>query len=1109
MPFVALALSVGVSVASPAYLRFPDLHGDTVVFNTAGDLWTADIRTGKVERLTSHPGDERYPHFSPDGKQIAFTGAYEGNYDVYVVATEGGEPRRLTWHNAMDEVVGWTPEGRILFRTRGLHPLGATELYTLPAQGGEPEPVPLGWAARLAQDPSTGLWAFNRIAHERATWKRYRGGMNSNLWVGDPARQDYRQITEFSGMDDFPMWWDGRLFFLSDRGGTYDLWSVTASGQDPQRHTNSGDLDVRYPNQAEDGRITYTRAGDIWIFDPRSNAEKKLDLDVPVERNLARTRYPYALSALTWFNLSPDGDRLAVVTRGEVFSVPTDDGVTLPVTRGTGARESWASFSPDGKRLAYVTDAPGEQAIMVIDAWGRGEPSTVKPAGASGWNMPMVWSPDGARVAWADQTNTLYIASVPAATPSGGKGKAAIPTPSVTAVDRSEQWEITEYSWSPDGRWLAYTRMDRRDFRSIYLYDTQSRTSTRLGEGTTDDYSPAWDPEGRYLYFLSDRHVNPLLGGRDFQVIFGAPSKLCAALLRPDVKNPLLPSVGVPEAEAPVVQEKRERKRRRERDEGAAEPSLKPVGVELEHLADRVIELPVPAGYYGGLSATSSRVFFQSGRATGMNEDEGGAESPPALMSFDWDEKEASVFLAGVLAFDLASKGEKMAVLTGAGQISVIGTGGPPGPEAVSDGAVDLSEVVVELNPRDEWRQIYQEGWRLMRDFYWDADMAGVDWVSVRDRYAALLPRLSTREELRDLMGEVIGELATSHTYLWGGDDQMGVPAVSTGLLGVEVKRVGDAYQVLKIYHGDPADNVRSPLMEPGAEVKEGEYILAVNNQPLTGQEPFLANFEALGGNAILLTVNSKPTLEGARAVIVRTLSDDHALRYADWVRTNREYVAEKSGGKLGYLHIPNMGAAGLTTFLTWYFPQVDKEGLVVDVRWNGGGFVSQLILERLRRPVTGFDHARGGGVWTYPAAALNGPFVVITNEFAGSDGDIFPRAVQLEGLAPVIGMRSWGGVVGIRADKLLQDNGMITQPEFANWYPKEGWGVENHGVDPDIEVQNRPQDLVAGKDPQLDRAIEETLRLRAERPPIHPEFGPAPSKSRDAYRDEPIPPPK
>ena len=969
----------------------------------------------------------------------------------------------------------------------------------------------------MAEDPKTGLWAFNRISHERATWKRYRGGMNSNLWVGDPKKQDYRQITEFSGLDDFPMWWSGRLFFLSDRGGTSDLWSVTATGEDPKRHTNGGDWDARFPNQAEDGRIVFTRAGEIWLFDPSSNAERKLSLDVPVERTLARTHYPYAPNSLTWFSLSPDGDRLAIVTRGEVFSVPTDDGVTLPVTRGTGARESWASFSPDGKRVAYVTDAPGEQAIMVTDAWGRGEPTVVKPAGTSGWIMPMVWAPDGARIAWADQTNTLYVATVPAVPVKGAKGKPApVAAPSVSTVDRSEQWEITEYSWSPDGRWLAYTKVDRRDFQSIYLYDTQTSKSTRLGDGTTDDYNPTWDPEGRYLYFLSNRHVNPLLGGRDLAVIFGAPSKLFAALLRPDVKNPLLPDVGAPEVEAPVVKEKRERKKytetehlmkRREKDEGAV-ATPKPVEVELEHLADRVIELPVPAGNYGAMSATASRVFFVAWQNSGMNED-ADQSAPPTLMSFDWEEKEASPFLSGVRSYDVALNGEKMAVMTQGGQLSVIGAGGPPSPDAVSEGAVDLSEVVVELNPRDEWRQIYYEGWRLMRDFYWDAGMAGLDWVAIRDRYATVLPRLSTREELRDLMGEVIGELATSHTYLWGGDDQTGVPAVSTGLLGVDVKREGDAFKIVKLYHGDPADNLRSPLQEPGAEVKEGAYILAVNNQPLTGQQPFLSHFEALSGNAILLTVNDKPSMDGAKTVVVRPISDDHALRYADWVRTNREYVTEKSGGKLGYLHIPDMSEAGLTTFLTWYFPQLDKEGLIVDVRWNGGGFVSQLILERLRRPITGFDHSRGGGVWTYPASALNGPFVVITNEFAGSDGDIFPRAVQLEGLAPVIGMRSWGGVVGIRADKALQDNGMITEPEFAGWYPKDGWGVENHGVDPDIEIQNRPQDLVAGKDPQLDAAIAETLRLRDEHPPIKPEFGPAPSKSRDAYKDEKVPPAK
>lgn len=1103
---LALTLASAPAMAAPAYLRFPDLHGDTLVFSAAGDLWTANVAQGGVSRLTSHSGDERFAQISPDGKTVAFTGAYDGNLDVYVVPITGGQPRRLTWHPGTDEVVGWTADGQVLMRTRALEPNGEYQLYTLPTTGGEPALVPLGWSARLAADPTTGLWAFNRIAHERATWKRYRGGMNADLWVGDPKKQDYVQVTDFTGMDDFPMWWQSRIYFLSDRGGTYDIWSIKADGSDAKRHTDGGEWDARYPSQAPDGRIVYTRAGEVWVFDPSAGKETKLSIDVPLERNLARRRYPWG-GDLDWFHLSPDGDRLAISTRGEVFSVPTDDGVTLPVTRGSGARERYPVFSPDGKRVAYVTDASGEQAIMVADAWGRGDAVQVGPAG--GWRFPISWSPDGKRIAWADNTQSLFIATVPPPpakskdAKSKDKAKDAAPAGPIK-VDHSEQWEIAEYAWSPDGRWLAYTKYDRRDFRSIWLYDTTTGKSTRATGGNTDDYAPAWDPEGRYLYFLSDRHINPLLGGRDFQVIFGPSSKPFLLLLRPDVENPLTPKVGLPEAEAPVVKEKAKRKKRREKDEGAEE-GPKPVNIELEHLAERAVPLPVPAGVYSTLMANADRLFFLSHPNSGMAEDSHGDDmGHAALMAFDLEEKEASVFMAGVYSYELAARGEKLAVMAGMGGVAVIGADSPPGD--LSDAAVDLSHVVVELDPQEEWRQIYYEGWRLMRDFYWDPGMAGVDWQAIRDRYATVLPRLSTREELRDLMGEVIGELATSHTYVWGGDDQLDVDWVGVGLLGAEVQREGDAFKVTRVLRGDPADNVRAPLDEPGSKVAEGEYILAVNNRPFDKDKPFLAHFENLADQPVMLLVNSKPSREGARTVVVTPTGWDGRLRYVDWVRRNREYVEKQSGGRFGYVHIPDMGTDGMVAFLTWYFPQLDKEGLVVDVRWNGGGFVSQLILERLRRPVSGFDRARGGGEWTYPAGALNGPFVVLTNEFAGSDGDIFPHAVKEEKLAPVIGMRSWGGVIGIRADKPLVDHGMITQPEFATWFISNGWGLENHGVDPDIVVQNLPQDLAAGKDPQLDRALTELKTLHEKEPPIKPAFAPAPPRGRDAFKDETAP---
>lgn len=1078
-----LALLCAPSLAAPAYVRAPDLHGDTVVFAAIGDLWLADVATGHARQLTTHPGDESAPSFSPDGKTVAFNGMYDGNADVYVIPATGGEPRRLTWHPWRDEVTGWTPDGKVLFRTGAEQPHGTNELFAVDPAGGDPAKLPLGFAARLAVDPSTGRYAFDRIGYERRTWKRYRGGMAGDIWVGDPKKQDFAAVTSTESGEGFPMWHGGRVWFLSDRGGTADLWSMNADGTDAKRHTNGGEWDARTPAMGNDGRIVFARAGDLWLFDPATGAERKVELSVEAERSPTRRRWPWAMSGVSWFALSPDADRVLLVTRGEVFAVPVEDGPTLPVTLGSGARESWASWSPDGKRVIYVTDRDREEAIVTADAWGRGDEKIVKPAGASGWHHPPLISPDGARVAWSDGTQRLYVAPVGGGTPK--------------EIDRSEQAEIVQYVWSPDGRYLAYVKLDRRDWRRIHVWDSQDGSVHAIGTGTTDDHSPAWDPEGRWLWFASERGTNPLLGWRDFQVVEVRTTRLAMALLRPDVENPFADRGGLPGEDAPVAEEKKKRKKKRQKEEGEEPEGPKPVRIDWEGLDGRIHVLDaVGRGNFGGLLATADALYYLSWPTVGMAE-----EWPtPELRAYSVEDDAVTPVLPRVQAYDLSAKANKLLVQLEDGFYVVDAGAGPPD---LTDARLDTAGVVVEVEPREEWKQIYFEAWRHMRDFYWDEGMGGLDWVKLRDQYATLLPRISSRAELSDLLGELIGELATSHTYVWGGDNPLKVDWVATGLLGGEFRKVGDAYEVVRVFRGDPADEAPSPLQRPGNEVREGEFLVAINHRPFRADRPLLAELEGKAGVPVLLTVAKNAAGKDARTVVVTPIPDEGRLRYVDWVRRNREYVAEKSGGRFGYVHVPDMATEGLVAFETWFYPQLDKEGLVVDVRWNGGGFVSQLLVERLGRELLSFDRARGGGVFTYPYRVLNGPFVVVTNEFAGSDGDIFPKAVQLAELAPVIGMRSWGGVVGISPRRPLVDGGVLTQPEYASWYPDGGWIVENHGVDPDIVVQNLPQELARGVDAQLDRALQELGRLHAEHPPLEPDFGPAPPKGRTAFGAE------
>jgi len=1105
LSLAALALPTAHASPEPGYLRYPDIHGDSVLFTAEDDLWIADISESPAtaRRLTRDEGSERYGRFSADGATIAFTAHYDGNSEVFVIAADGGEPRRVTWHPSRDEVIDWLPDGRLLFRSGRASPHGDWELYAVPVDAsgatGLPERLPLGWASRLAEDPETGMWAFNRLARETSTWKRYRGGTAQDIWIGNPERADFRKLTDFDGADAFPMWHAGRVWFASDRGGTMNLWSCTPEGKLCKQHTDnaSGDeaWDLRYPAAGPGGQFVYMLAGDIALYDAERGEARALDIALPSDRDLTRARYPWPGSYLTWANISPDGERVLYVTRGEIFSVPVEDGVTLPIAAGSGARESWASFGPDGDQVVYVTDAGGEESIVTADAWGRGQVNTVEAASERGWHFPPMWSPHGDRVAWSDESQTLWYA------PADGS---ALPT----QVDQSEQEEIREYSWSPDGRWLAYTLTDRLDFGTVWLYDTVDGSRHPVTGPTTDDHSPAWDPEGRYLYFIGERFRNPLLGDRDFQYVTVGSSELFMVLLTEDEENPLLDTAGAPPVKkskkaekAEKAEKKAEKKEDKREEKDAKKGRPKPVDIDLDGLIGRTLKLPVTPGDYGGAAANADGVYFAAFPTQGMAE--WGGDDANTLMVFDLESREAQAFASGVNGYELSGEGEHVMLMRGGGSISVVDAGSPPGSSGIDDGELDLSGVVLALDPAEEWRQIFREGWRHMRDFHWDQDMEGLDWEALYEQYAALLPRLATRDDLRDLMGELIGELATSHTYVWGGDQTRGPSWWSVGLLGAELSVRDGYWRVDRILQGDPADGVRSPLSVPGATVFEGEYILAVNNQPLDTTQPYPASLEGLAGKPVLLTVNDAPTKRGARQVVITPISDEAGLRYADWVRGNREYVAAQTDGAIGYLHIPDMGTRGMIEFDRWFYPQLQAEGLVVDARWNGGGFVSQLMLERLRREVLHFGTSRGGGLWTYPDKVLNGPFVVLTNEHAGSDGDIFPASVQYEALAPVIGMRSWGGVVGIRSDKEMTDGGMLTQPEYSLWHPTDGWVIENHGVDPDIEVQNLPQELAVGVDAQLDRGIEEVLRLREETPPLEALPGAAPDKSRDAFMGE------
>jgi tricorn protease len=1088
-----LLLVPGVVLAAAPYIGQADIHGDLIVFTAEDDLWSCNRQGGEVRRLTTHVGTEYFPHLSPCGTLVAFTGEYDGNRDVFVIPVTGGEPRRLTWHPARDEVVGWHPDGRIILRSQRHDPHGDWHLFTVAPDGGDPEPVPLGPATRLAVDPQSGRWAFNRLERERATWKRYRGGTAAAIWVGHPERRDYRRITEFAGANAFPMWHEGRIYFLSDEGGTTNIWRCEADGGGRTRLTDLQGWDARWPAMGPDGTIVFTAGADLHLFDPRQEAVTRLTVALPSDRTLTRPRYRASPRDLQGLDLSPDGERLLVEARGELFSVPVKEGVTLPITRGTGARERDAVFAHDGKHVLYWCDATGEDALHRKDAWGRGEETVLRKAAAGPWPFRPYPSPDGKWIAWTDSDSHLNL--------MGADGK------NERTVDRGAHGSIRDLAWSPDGRWLAYVKDLANDFSAIFIHDTQERVSRQVSGAWTEDFSPAWDPDGRYLWFASMRATNPVLGYIDFQNVEIQNIRIYGLLLRPDVSHPLRQEAGLPPRDE--VKDRKDGKDKQSGKDKTTDDEPAPVVIDFAGLTERVVELPIERGRYWRLAATASHVYYVSMPLQGMAEGPDFFDEPEpraVLMAYDLKERKTNPFVSGISAYALQPAAGKLAFMKQRGQVYVVDAGTPPG-ENLAKGKVNLDDAVIELEPRAEWRQIYWEAWRQMRAFYWDPDLAGLDWPRLGEQYASLLDRVASRADLSDLIGELYGEVNTSHAYVMGGGDPGAqAPSVATGLLGAELVREGGGYRIVRILRGDVADLVRSPLDEPGVAASEGDLILAVNRRPITVAPNLHALLAGLAGKQVLLTVADDPRGRNSREVLVTPLRSERELRYADWVRRNREYVAAQTDGKIGYIHVPDMGTSGMVAFNRWFYPQLDKEGIIVDVRWNGGGFVSQLLLERLRRPLVAFDRRRDGAVSTYPNRVLNGPFVVLTNERAGSDGDIFPQAVQLEKLAPVIGMRSWGGVVGITGVRPLQDGGLITQPIVAWWDPQSGWGVENHGVEPDIVVDNLPQELIAGVDAQLERGIAEVLRLRREQPPLRPAFEPVPARSREAYRAREMP---
>ena len=1073
------------------YYRFPTICQDTIVFVCEDDLWTVSINGGVARRLTSNLGAASSPCLSPDGELLAFSGREEGPSEVYVMPALGGEAKRLTYQGSNATIVNWGADSEHILYSSGAGLAFDPWIWKISPDGGEPQRLSYGPANHIDFSDADGV-VIGRLTREPARWKRYRGGTAGQLWVDIEGDGQFQPLSPVDSNFTTPMWIGERIYFISDHEGVGNIYSCLPTGENVQRHTHQ---DTYYARSAQtDGtHIVYHAGADLFVCNIENNTDARIDVDFRSPRVQRQRKFVGASRYLREYALTPDGHALALTVRGKPFTMANWEGAVLQHGERSGARYRFTKWLNDGKRLVTLSDVGGEEALEIHTRDGSADIVRLDTLDL-GHIRSLEISPqmkDDKNDCLLLINNRFELLHID------------LETQEMRVLDKSHYQNIQGAVWSPDGEWCAYSFPSTETTRSIKLCKIETGETWLVTQPEFSDFSPAWDPDGKYLYFLSYREFNPVYDALHFDLGFPSAMRPLLITLQKTLGNPFVP-------EPRPLEEEKDKDDGREQDEASgekgekSEKESKPITIDIEGISQRVVAFPYPRGHYRQIAGIEGKAIFTSypsREVSGPFDDDTG-RAKGTLHAYDFKEQKKETFVSGIDDFQLSRDGKTLVYSSGS-RLRVIKAGKKAEGDSKSgsraspnrrNGWINLSRIKASVIPTAEWHQMYREAWRLQRDYFWTEDMSGVDWEHVYQRYLPLLDRIATRGEFSDLMWEMQGELGTSHAYEFGGDYRSS-PDYAQGFLGADFAYDTESggYRITHIPQGDAWEAAKdSPLNAPGINVGKGDILLAIGGQNVN---------ETVSPGELLVNLANQEvqaTFQNAndgkkRSVTLKVLRSERELRYREWVSRNRQYVHEKTDGKVGYVHIPDMSRRGYAEFHRGFLAEVSYPGLLVDVRYNGGGHVSQLLLEKLSRRRIGYDVPRWGTPHPYPDASVLGPMVAVTNENAGSDGDIFSHCFKLMELGLLIGKRTWGGVIGISPHQMFVDRGGTTQPEYSFWFVDVGWSVENYGTDPDIEVDYRPQDYATEADPQLDRAIEELLRQMEENPPEVPDFGDRP----------------